>query len=185
MGRVSTAAVILQQRNEINRLIGEVNKGNAWLNDLRSRNEEQRRKLEQPELLMLSRLHPKIRERCEGQFQQGYYDEAIMNAFKALEHELRSKIGGDPERHGTDLVGDAMGGDDPLLKFGDCKGEHQGLQLLFRGSVGWFRNRHAHKFVDVKNSVEALEILSLASHLMRILDTAKEPEIAEDMPEAT
>ncbi|MEG4235934.1 TIGR02391 family protein [Microcoleus sp. Pol11C3] len=47
----------------------------------------------------INSLHPKIIQRCQQQFELGQYDDAIFNAMKTVEEEIRARASAEP----TDL----------------------------------------------------------------------------------
>jgi uncharacterized protein (TIGR02391 family) len=117
-------------------------------------------------------LHPRITQRCQGLFENGHYDEAIFNAMKVIEDEVRSRISADPTDVGYPLIAAAMGKKPPLITFSPVEAEQESAFALFRGAVGSFKNPRSHRFVETSDPIEAFECLALASLLMRMLDEA-------------
>jgi uncharacterized protein (TIGR02391 family) len=121
----------------------------------------------------LTRLHPKIIKRCQRAFEPALYDEAILNALKTVEDEIRTRISADPTDVGVELVTKAMGGNSPRLIVSSVKPEQEAAHLLFRGAIGLLKNPQSHRFVDVGDPVRAFEVLAFGSLLMRLLDEAE------------
>ena len=53
--------------------------------------------------------------------------------------------------------------------------EEDGLMHLFIGAMGSYKNPHSHRAVPMENAGEAIEIVTLASHLLRLVDEAQRP----------
>jgi hypothetical protein len=51
--------------------------------------------------------------------------------------------------------------------------ERKGLEHLFAGAIGAFKNPHSHRKVTIEDMRVALDQVLLASHLLRIVDAAK------------
>lgn len=123
-------------------------------------------------LQSLDALHPKIIARCRIHFENGYYDDAIFNAMKVIEEEVRDRIAGDPTEIGVNLVTSAMKKEPVQITFSPVLAEQDAHYNLFKGALGTLKNPHSHRFVGVNDPVRAFESLALASLLMRMLDEA-------------
>jgi uncharacterized protein (TIGR02391 family) len=97
-------------------------------------------------------------------------EDAVFNAGKTVEDEIRRLIGADESHFGLDLISYAMSGPNRRLSFGKTQGEHDGAHMLFRGVIGWFKNPRSHRYLDSDTRTATFEALALASHLMRMLD---------------
>ncbi len=120
-------------------------------------------------------FHPEITKACGDLFADGYYADAILNAFKALEVRVRSLSALDLT--GQDLMAKAFNEAAPLIKItrepgqtGDS--EQRGFKFLFMGAITGIRNPKAHQFIGQNDPQRTLEYLAFASLLMRRLDDA-------------
>jgi uncharacterized protein (TIGR02391 family) len=121
-------------------------------------------------------LHPSLVSRCKKHFEQGQFDDAILNGMKLIESELRKKSGLSAEEYGVSLVNAALCGKNPSLLFPNAKtqSEKEAVQSLFRGAVGALKNPLSHRFIDERDPVRAFEALAFISWLLRLLDTSSD-----------
>lgn len=123
-------------------------------------------------------LHQRIKEVVGLKYENGHYAESVESAFKEVIKRVKdfvnSKTSGGFD--GEKAMNRAFGfeNQEPLIKFNSLqsteeKDEQRGIMNLFKGIVG-IRNRKAHENITLKDPNRALEYLSLASLLMRLLD---------------
>lgn len=123
-------------------------------------------------------LHLRIKEVVGTKYEDGHYTEAVEAGFKEVIKRVKdyvnTKNGGNID--GAKAMGRAFDFDrqNPLIKFNNLqseeeKDEQRGIAFLFKGVVG-IRNRKAHENITLNDPYRALEYLTLASLLMRLLD---------------
>lgn len=123
----------------------------------------------------ISLLHPLVVQRCEDLFRNHNFEEAIVNAMKLVEVEVRARVHAEPTDHGVSLIVKAMKPERPLIVFSKVAAEQEAVCALFRGAIGGFRNPHSHRFIEVSDPFKAFECLAFASLLLRMLDDAEYP----------
>jgi uncharacterized protein (TIGR02391 family) len=111
------------------------------------------------------KLHPRIA------YMRGECDVAVFQAMKAVEVYVREAGGFSAGDLGTDLMRRAFHEENgPLTDKTVEKNERQATSALFAGAIGSYKNPQSHRDINLDNPDEAMEIVSLANHLVRRLD---------------
>jgi uncharacterized protein (TIGR02391 family) len=117
-------------------------------------------------------LHPVIAQKVWATFLRGDYDTAVFQAFKEVEVGVRSAGGYAAEDIGTALMRKAFDpAKGPLTDTALPQSEKEALAHLFAGAIGSYKNPHSHRTVTITDPSEAVEMIMLASHLLKIIDS--------------
>ncbi len=130
--------------------------------------------------LDITDLHSRIRQAAEALYTDGHYDQAVFEAFKAVENMVKEKAGLTDDI-GQALMFKAFNENAPLLILDDLstqigRDRQEGFKFIFGGAMRGIRNIAGHGDLEL-NPAEGLEHLALASLLARVVDSA---EVADD-----
>ncbi len=122
-------------------------------------------------LLPKELLHPVVAQKVWALFIRGDYDTAVFQAFKEVEVAVR-KAGSFPDTLiGVDLMRRAFTpGGGPLADAKTPTAEQEATAHLFAGAIGLLKNPGSHRHVGLTEPTEAVELLCLASLLLRVVD---------------
>jgi uncharacterized protein (TIGR02391 family) len=119
-------------------------------------------------------LHPQIAQKVWSAFLRGEYDVAVLQAFKQVEVAVREASSGSPTDIGVPLMRRAFNPTTgQLVDKSAVPAEQQALADLFAGAIGSYKNPHSHRNVPLDDPREAAEMVILASHLLRIVESRK------------
>jgi uncharacterized protein (TIGR02391 family) len=126
-----------------------------------------------PAAFSLEFLNKQLIEKCSDHFYASKYDDCILNAAKLVEVLVRETAKLADTDFGVSLMRKAFKPDGPIIKFSNVPAEQEAVMNLFCGFIGYFKNPHSHKFMNVSDPLTAFEILGMANHLCNML--AKRP----------
>lgn len=117
-----------------------------------------------------------IRSTSRQLFTDGHYSRAVEEAFKRLNNEVKA-MSGFEELDGDKLMRQAFSANNPKLHLNSLstisqKDEQRGYMDIFAGAMTGVRNPRAHDHELVDEPEVALELLVLANHLMRKLESS-------------
>lgn len=117
-------------------------------------------------------LHPAIADEVWIDLARGDFETAVFKSFRAVEIAVRAAGKFADTEIGTQLMRkafDKSGG--PLTDMLQPEAEREALAHLFAGAIGSYKNPHSHRTVTINDRSEAQEMVILASHLLRIVDS--------------
>ena len=126
--------------------------------------------LQRASLFPRATLHPAIAASTYNLFIRGSFDTAVFEAFRAVEVAVRTAGGFAATDYGVALMRKAFDVQTgPLTNQSEPPAERQALSDLFAGAIGRFKNPTSHRHVQITDPAEAVEMISFASHLLRLI----------------
>ena len=119
---------------------------------------------------------PELRSVSRALFEIEHYARAVEEAFKCLNNAVKRKSGLKAQ-DGAGLMKSAFSANSPRLALNDLstkseKDEQLGYMEIYAGAITGIRNPRAHEHELEDKPEIAIELLTLANHLMRKLDAA-------------
>lgn len=110
-------------------------------------------------------------------FQSGFFNQAVEEAFKALDRYIRTKSGLS-RQSGASLMNNAFSPNNPILCWSDRstvseEDEHKGYHMMYSGGFLGIRNPVSHEINWIADHSTALDAIMLAQHLLRKAKLAK------------
>ena len=110
-------------------------------------------------------------------FADGHYPQAVEEAYKYLNNAVKEKSGL-KSADGDALMRTVFSAKGPILKLSDLESqskrdEQRGYMDLYAGAMTGIRNPRAHEHELADDPAAALEMLTIAHHLLRKLESSK------------
>jgi len=121
---------------------------------------------------------PDLRAVVRQVFLNGHYSLAVEEGFKYLNNLVKRRSG--LEADGAGLMGTAFSLNSPVLRLSDLRTQWKrdqqlGYMQILQGSMTGIRNPRAHEHRYLDEPRNALELLALCNHLVRMVTNATRP----------
>jgi uncharacterized protein (TIGR02391 family) len=116
-----------------------------------------------------------LRDETRQLFMDGHYPQAVEEGFKYLNNLVKRRTGNTAD--GAALMTTAFSLKGPLLRLGTLKSQSQkdqqlGYMQILAGCMTGIRNPRAHEHKHLDDPRNAVELLGLCNHLVRIVNSA-------------
>jgi uncharacterized protein (TIGR02391 family) len=119
----------------------------------------------------VQRLHPLISQKVWPHLLHGDWETAVFIAFKEVEVAVRAEGGHADLDVGVGLMRKAFDvAHGSLVDLTQPLPEREAISHLFAGAIGLYKNPSSHRRVQFSDHAAVLEVLLLASHLLRLID---------------
>jgi len=114
----------------------------------------------------------------EKLYNDGHHSRAVEEAFKLLNNIVKSTVKIEPELDGSSLMKKAFSANNPLLMINSGesqseKDEQLGYMEIFSGVMTGIRNPRAHEHDWEDTQQRAMELITIADHLIERVRLAK------------
>jgi uncharacterized protein (TIGR02391 family) len=118
---------------------------------------------------------PELREEVRQLFVDTHYPQAVEEGFKYLNNLVKRRTGNAAD--GAALMNTALSLKDPLLRLSTLKTQSQrdqqlGYMQILAGAMTGVRNPRAHEHAYLDEPRNAIELLGLCNHLVRMVNGA-------------
>ena len=132
--------------------------------------------MSEPDFLPEHEFHHMIPQNVWSSFSQRAYGSAVFEVFKQVEIAVREAGDYEATDYGTDLMRKAFHVDNGnLTDQNQPRSEKQACSDLFAGTIGYCKNPASHRDVEI-TAEEAVELITFASYLLRIVDSRRQSE---------